>query len=62
MFYQKGRKLIFCFGFSKNEQDNLNNAQLTFLHKLSDGFQKTLDEAIMEAIKQKRLMKIGAEG
>lgn len=45
-----------------NEQDNLDRTQLVFLHKISDVFQKMSDEAIMETIKQKALIKISGMG
>ncbi len=58
LFYQLGRKLIFCFGFSKNDRGNLDKAQLVLLHKLSDSFQKVSDAAVTETIKQKGLIAI----
>ena len=63
LFYQEGKKLIFCFGFSKNEQDNLDSEQSVFLHKLSDTFQKMPDENVIKNIKYKEFVVIsGMEG
>ena len=36
LFYQKGKKLILCFGFNKNQQDNLSALEIRLLHKMSD--------------------------
>lgn len=58
LFYQRGKKLIFCFGFNKNQQENLSNTETAFLHKLADGFQKMSDETIIKTIHDKNLIKI----
>lgn len=58
LFYQKGKKLIFCFGFSKNERDNLGSAQAAVLHKLSNVFQKMPEEDIIKNIKEKEFIEI----
>src|SRR3989338_8314709 len=58
LFYQKGRKLVFCFGFNKNQQDNLSDVQLNLLNKLSDFFQNINDEAVIKNIKHNDLIRI----
>ncbi|MBI3618168.1 MAG: type II toxin-antitoxin system RelE/ParE family toxin [Candidatus Omnitrophica bacterium] len=58
LFYQKGKKLIFCFGFSKSEQDNLSDVQVKVLNKLSNFFQNINDEVVMKNIKHNELIGI----
>ncbi len=58
LFYQKGKKLVFCFGFSKNQQDNLRGPELKLIHKLSDIYQNIAEEAIIKNIKHKELIEI----
>ena len=58
LFYQQGRKLIFCHGFEKNQQSNLSSSELNFLHKLSDGYQALSEELIHEGIQQKKFSRI----
>ena len=58
LFYQKEKKLLFCFGFNKNEQDNLTNSQTEYLHKLSDSLQMMPDEILLRSIKENKLITI----
>lgn len=58
LFYQKGRKLIFCFGFSKNQQGNLSGGEFKLLNKLSDTFQSITDVALIKSIKHSEFIKI----
>ncbi|MBI5150373.1 MAG: type II toxin-antitoxin system RelE/ParE family toxin [Candidatus Omnitrophica bacterium] len=58
LFYQKDRKLIFCFGFSKNQQENLSDVQLKALNKLSDSFQNINEEATKKDIKHNEFIRI----
>ena len=58
LFYQKGEKLIFCFGFSKNQQENLSDVQLKVLNKLSNFFQNINDEVVIKNIKHNELIGI----
>lgn len=58
LFYQKGKELIFCFGFSKNQQENLSDVQLKVLNKLSNFFQNINDEVVMKNIKHNELIGI----
>ena len=58
LFYQKGKKLIFCFGFSKNQQDNLSDVQLKLLNKLSGSFQNIADEVVIKNIKHNEFIRI----
>ena len=58
LFYQQGRKLIFCHGFEKNQQSNLSSSELNFLHKLSDGYQALSEELIHEGLQQKKFSRI----
>ena len=53
LFYQEGRKLIFCFGFEKNQQENLSHAEVKFLNRMSDSFQNLPEEEIVKNIKTK---------
>ena len=57
-FYQKGKKLIFCFGFNKNQQDNLSSLEFKLLNKLSDTFQNITEEAVLKSIKHNEFIKI----
>jgi len=58
LFYQLGKKLIFCYGFEKSQQSNLSSSELNFLHKLSDGYQVLNENLILEGIQQKKFSKI----
>lgn len=58
LFYQKAKKLIFCFGFNKNQQDNLSNLEHKLLNKLSDVYQDLPEEEIVKNIKHKELSEI----
>jgi len=58
LFYQQGRKLIFCHGFEKNQQSNLSSSELNFLHKLSNSYQVINEDLILEGIQQKKFFKI----
>jgi len=58
LFYQQGRKLIFCHGFEKNRQSNLSSSELNFLHQLSDGYQALSEDLILEGIQQKKFSRI----
>ncbi|MBF0510855.1 MAG: type II toxin-antitoxin system RelE/ParE family toxin [Candidatus Omnitrophica bacterium] len=58
LFYQKGKKLIFCYGFEKSHQSNLSSSEINFLHKLSDGYQDSTDGIIAQGIQQKKFFKI----
>ncbi len=58
LFYQQGRKLIFCHGFEKNQQSNLSSSELNFLHNLSNGYQALGENLILEGIQQKKFSKI----
>lgn len=58
IFYQKAKKLIFCFGFEKNNQSNLANEEEKLLKQLSDMYQETTDEELIGDIKYGDLIKI----
>lgn len=58
LFYQKDKKLIFCFGFSKNQQENLSDTQVRALNKLSNFFQNINDEIVIKNIKYNELVRI----
>lgn len=58
LFYQQGRKLIFCFGFEKSSQSNLTNTEAKLLKKLSDMYQNSTEEEIIGDIKFGDLIKI----
>lgn len=58
LFCQRGKKLIFCFGFSKNQQENLSDTQVKVLNKLSNFFQNINDEIVIRNIKHNELVRI----
>lgn len=58
LFYQKEKKLIFCFGFQKNDQDNLSDDQFKVLNKLSNFLQSINDEVVIKNIKYNWLTEI----
>ena len=58
LFYQKGKKLIFCFGFEKSQQSNLSSSETNFLNKLSDSYQNITEEMILKSIIHKKLFEI----
>ena len=58
LFYQKGHKLIFCFGFNKNQQENLSDRQHKLLNDMSDSFQNIADEGVVKNIKHNEFMRI----
>ena len=58
LFYQKDKKLIFCFGFEKNQQDNLSHLQFNILNELSDNYQNLPEEEVIKMIKNNRFFEI----
>lgn len=58
LFYQKDRKLIFCFGFSKNQKDNLSDVEFRLLNKLSDAFERITEVAVIKSIQHREFIKI----
>ena len=58
LFYQKDRKLIFCFGFEKSQQDNLGRYEFNFLNELSDNYQILPEEEVIKMIKNNRFFEI----
>jgi hypothetical protein len=63
LFYQQGKKLIFCFGFEKNSQSNITDLEKKLLNKLSDTYQNSTENEILNDIKYGDLIKIlGKEG
>lgn len=58
LFYQKGKRLVFCFGFNKNQQDNLSSLEFKLLNKLSDTYQGFTEEAVAKNIKHKEFIEI----
>jgi hypothetical protein len=58
LFYQIGKKLIFCFGFKKNQQHDLSSLQIKALNKLSNWLQSTTEEIIIKDIKCKEFFEI----
>ena len=58
LFYQKGKKLIFCFGFNKNQQDNLSDGEFKLLNKLSDIYQNISEEGVIKNLKYKEFFEI----
>ena len=55
LFFQKGKKLILCLGFNKNQQDNLSALEIKLLHKMSDVYQDLTDDDIVKNVKYKEL-------
>ena len=63
LFYQQGKKLIFCFGFEKNDQGNITDVEKRLLNKLSDIYQHSTEDDILSDIKHGSLIKVaGKEG
>jgi hypothetical protein len=63
LFYQQGKKLIFCFGFEKNGQSNITDAEKKLLNKLSNFYQHSTEDEILNDIKYGDLiMFLGKEG
>jgi hypothetical protein len=58
LFYQIDRKLIFCLGFEKSHQANLTEIDRKFLRKLSDFYQRLMEEEIINDIKHGDLIEI----
>ena len=58
LFYQKGKKLVFCFGFEKSKQGNLADSEEKLLQKLSDMYQNTTEEELLSDIKYGDLIQI----
>ena len=58
LFYQKGKKLIFCFGFEKSQQSNLSGSEVNFLNKLSDSYQHLTEEVILKSTQHKKFFEI----
>lgn len=58
LFYQKGKKLILCLGFNKNQQDNLSVQENKLLSKMSDIYQDLTDDAVIKNIKYNEFIAI----
>jgi hypothetical protein len=58
LFYQQGRKLIFCHGFEKNQQSNLSSMEFKILNRLSDSYQRMPDEEVVKMIKSDRFFEV----
>ena len=59
LFYQIGKKLLFCYGFKKSQQHDLSSSEFKALNKLSDLIQNiTTEEAIIKNIKNKEFIEI----
>jgi hypothetical protein len=58
LFYQKGKKLVFCFGFEKSNQSNLADWEEKLLQQLSDMYQNTTEEELLSDIKDGDLIQI----
>lgn len=62
LFYQTGKKLLFCYGFKKNQQHNLSSLEFKALNKLSDEYQIITEEAVLNNIKNKTFFEISRTG
>ena len=62
LFYQKGQKLLFCYGFKKNQQHDLSNSEFKALNKLSDEYQNVTEEAVLNNIKNKAFFEVSKTG
>jgi hypothetical protein len=62
LFYQKGQKLLFCYGFKKNQQHNLSSSEFKALNKLSDEYQGETEETVLNNIKNKAFIEISKIG
>lgn len=58
LFYQKHKKLIFCFGFEKSQQDSLTGADVKSINKLSEAYQITTEEGLIGDIKDGKFIEI----
>ena len=58
MFYQKDKKLIFCFGFAKNVKEDLDNDDKKLLNKLSEIFLQFSDGDLLKNIQRGELIEI----
>ena len=58
LFYQQGKKLIFCFGFEKNEQDSLTHTQHKILNQLSDLYHHMPEEEVISMVKNNKFFEI----
>ncbi|MBF0387510.1 MAG: type II toxin-antitoxin system RelE/ParE family toxin [Candidatus Omnitrophica bacterium] len=58
LFYQQGKKLIFCFGFEKNDQSNVTDLERKLINKLSDTYQHSTEDEILSDIKYGDLIKV----
>lgn len=58
LFYQQGKKLIFCHGFEKNDQSNLSSFEVKFFNKLSDSYQHLPEEEVIKMIRNDRFFTI----
>ena len=58
LFFQQGKKLIFCFGFEKNSQSNVTDQERRLLDKLADSYQHSTEYEIIDDIKCGDLIRI----
>ena len=61
LFYEKDQKIIFCFGFAKNVNDNLDNDDKLLLYKLSKDFESLSIKEIERLIKTGSFIEITME-
>lgn len=56
--FKKGSKIIFLFGFSKNEKENINDEQLKFLKQLAKNYLALDDNSISKLISKGVLIEV----
>ena len=61
ILYKSGDRVIFLFGFGKNEKDNIDNSELQYFKKLGDDLLSLSPMEIEEAITKKVLYDLGGK-
>ena len=61
LFYQREKKLIFCFGYRKNQQEDLSSDEERMVNKLSDVYQNSSDESVIKDIQYQEFIEISQE-
>ena len=58
VIYKEGERVIFLYGFGKNERDNISKTELLYFKKLGNDFLALNQEQIEQLVEQKSLFDI----
>jgi len=60
--HRQGRRLVFIFGFSKGDRDNIDERERTALLKLGDEYMRFSETALAQAVAAGELIEVRCDG